>query len=314
MRAEEIQISRALEVYEAHMRTRNLSPLTINCYLKDLRRLVGTIGDLPLGEIDGLVLMMAQSKLCADLKANSQGRVITSWRVFFQFCRKRLGLKVNPSEDIERPKTDERLPVFLAEPELLAVLGTCDTATAVGTRDLAILTLLANTGMRIGEFTSLRFSNFNFETRTVTVFGKGRKERKIPLNSCTLRALDAWLKVRPECDHDFIFVQMRGRGAGKGYDSEPLLRKGIQTLLKRKAKACRIDKPITPHKLRHTFATLLHSHRVDILEIKELLGHRNVSTTMIYTHTNVEHLRAAVDRLPEMGGVIPLQDQIERTG
>lgn len=226
-------------------------------------------------------------------KSATLSRVIASLRVFFEFCVQQNYLDHSPAAYIHNPKLPRKLPIYLVESELRQLLAAPDPSKPWEVRDYAILVLLAFTGMRRQELVGLDLSSIDFERRTAKVFGKGAKERLVPLNNVVLDALNAWLEVRPAtADPTPLFVNRAG---------QRLTGRSVYNIVKRYVRRAGITKgKISPHKLRHTFATLLHLNEVDILEIQRLLGHASITSTQIYTHTNTQKLRHAVERLSKV--------------
>lgn len=194
----------------------------------------------------------------------------------------------------------KKLPIYLTAEELKLLLIAPENRTWRDKRDRAILALLAMTGIRLQELTSLNLDALNLHppltpdapTRSIRVLGKGAKERLIPLNSTAVQALQAYLEMRPPTENPALLLNKF---------KQRLFPRTIDKILKKYALKAGITRAkISPHKLRHTFATLLHLSNVDILEIQPLLGHSNISSTAIYTHTNINRLKTAVDKLDNL--------------
>ena len=287
-----------MQEFDQYLRVeRNLSPLTRKAYQYDLQRfkenLIRTIGHEPtVARVTTAHIKeyLAYMQGVRGVKSNTLSRVIASMRVFFEYCVQAGDLQASPATHIHNPKLPRKLPIYLVESELRALLAAPDPSDVPGCRDYAILVTLGFTGMRRQELVGLDLQSLDFERRTIRVVGKGSKERLIPMNPVVMGALTGWLDVRPATgDAEAVFLnRFNGRLTGRSIHNtvrKYVLRAGIG-----KAR-------ISPHKLRHTFATLLHLNEVDILEIQRLLGHASVTSTQIYTHTNTQKLRTAVERL-----------------
>ena len=228
------------------------------------------------------------------LKAATVARIIASMRVFFQFCQRYKHIKLNPMARIQNPKRPKKLPVYLLESELQRLLAAPDRSEEFGARDYAIIVTLGHTGVRLRELVQIDIEDVDFDEGVIRVFGKGAKERQIPLNKSLVDALEEYLRMRRqpvEGEAAFFLNRFGKRLSGRS----------VENIVKKYVELAGITKRnVSPHKLRHTFATLLHNRSVDIVEIKTLLGHQNLSTTQIYTQTNPARLRAAVGKLDQL--------------
>ncbi len=279
---------------------RNLSPATRGAYRYDLQKfkefLIRTTGSEPplrkitTQHIKDYLSFLQQKK---RYKSTTLSRTIASLRVFFEYCVQQNHIETSPAAYIHNPKLPRKLPIYLVESELRQLLGAVAQEDTWSVRDYAILILLAFTGMRRQELVGLDVASVDFERRTAKVFGKGAKERLIPLNNLVLDALRSWLEVRPVvADPTPLFVNRQGKR---------LTGRSVYNIVKKYVRQAGLTKGrISPHKLRHTFATLLHLNEVDILEIQKLLGHASITSTQIYTHTNTQKLRSAVEKIAKV--------------
>lgn len=283
---------------------RNLSPATRAAYQYDLQKfkeyLIRVMGAEPtVGRVETPHIKDFLGYLQGDrgYKSSTLSRTIASIRVFFEFCVQEAHIEASPATHIHNPKMPRKLPIYLVESELKKLLAAPQHSDVWGCRDFAILVTLGFTGMRRQELVGLNLDSIDFERRTVRVFGKGSKERLIPMNPLVMSALTASLDVRPATgDPKAVFLNRSGRR---------LTGRSIHGIVKKYVRKAGITKlKISPHKLRHTFATLLHINEVDIIEIQKLLGHASVTSTQIYTHTNTSKLRTAVERLNGVTGEI----------
>ncbi|MGI8907780.1 MAG: tyrosine-type recombinase/integrase [Candidatus Sumerlaeaceae bacterium] len=291
-------LSAVMAEFDVYLKVeRNLSPSTREAYQFDLQKfkefLIRAQGAEP--SADKITTQQIKDYLQhlqtnRGYKSTTLSRVIASIRVLFEFCVSQKKLDASPAAYIHNPKLPRKLPIYLVDSELKRLLNAPDPKDVNGCRDFAILVTLGFTGMRRQELVGLNVKSIDLERRSIKVLGKGSKERLIPMNEFVMKALNSYLEVRPATgDPEAVFLNRNG-GRLTGRSIVNIVRKYV-----RKAGIGK-DK-ISPHKLRHTFATLLHMNEVDILEIKSLLGHASITSTQIYTHTNAGKLRTAVDRL-----------------
>ena len=275
---------------------RNLTPVTRDDYQYYLKKfmefVIRTHGrELPVDKITPEMIRSYLELLQTEhnYKSTSIARVISTLRTFFKFCVENQVLEVSPAAPIRNPKLPRKLPIYLIDSEIKKLLEAPDQTTDAGLRDYTIIVTLGFTGVRLQELVNANVDDIDFERKTLKVFGKGAKERLIPLNNIVLDALRAYLERRPVTESRSIFLnKFNKRLSGRS----------IENIVKKYVRKAGINKTkISPHKLRHTFATLLHMNEVDILEIQKLLGHSAITSTQIYTHTNPDKLKRAVDKL-----------------
>lgn len=279
---------------------RNLSAKTRDAYNFDLKKFVVYLIKKQNDEPTLDVLSTKEIKeylayLQADhnYKSSTLSRTISSIRCFFEFAIAQGYAEKSPTANIRNPKLPKKLPIYLIDSELKRLLTAPDLSKPMEVRDYSILVALAFTGMRLKELVGLKINDIDFERNTIKIFGKGAKERLTPMNKLVRDALAQYLGIRPITDDDSVFLNKYKKGlTGRSVENivkKYVLRSGILSGKKK----------ISPHKLRHTFATLLHIRNVDIIEIQNLLGHQNIVSTQIYTHTNPTRLKSAVDKLVE---------------
>jgi integrase/recombinase XerD len=235
-----------------------------------------------------LILKHLISLRKSGLGARSRARHLVSLRGLYRFAVQEKYLKHDPSKLVDLPKLSLKLPDVLAVDEVSQLLNSPDTTTPLGARDAAMLELLYAAGLRVSELVNLKLQDINLEAGFVRVFGKGSKERVVPIGLPAQKkiafyiegARKAALKKRLS---PYLFI---GR-AGK-----PLTRQGFWKLLRRYADQARIHKKISPHSLRHSFATHLLEGGADLRAVQVMLGHVDISTTQIYTHVTRKHLKA----------------------
>jgi integrase/recombinase XerC len=302
----QLMFSEKMQEFDVYLRVeRNLSPATRTAYQYDLQKfkefLIRGTGREP--SVAGVTTQHIKEYLGVlqtqrGYKSTTLSRTIASIRVFFEYCVRQEYISASPATYIHNPKLPRKLPIYLVDSELQNLLNAPDPEDVFGCRDYAILVSLGFTGMRRQELVGLNLSAIDLERRTFRVLGKGSKERLIPLNEVVMSAINGWLEVRPATgDPEAVFLNTRG-GRLTGRSIDKIVKKYVRKAGINKAK-------ISPHKLRHTFATLLHMNEVDILEIKSLLGHASVTSTQIYTHTNTTKLRSAVEKLNISGNGKP---------
>lgn len=212
--------------------------------------------------------------------ASSNARLLSCLRSFYGLLLRQGKRSDNPSERIEAPRQGRRLPGTLSEAEVEALLGAPDTSTPLGLRDRAMIELMYATGLRVSELVGLSGGQVNLRQGVLRVVGKGSKERLVPVGDVALRWLQRYLDdARPQIlgkrQSDALFVTHRGGS---------MSRQAFWYLLRRHAQTAGFAGPISPHKLRHSFATHLLNHGADLRVVQLLLGHEDLSTTQIYTH------------------------------
>ena len=227
-------------------------------------------------------------------KPTTQARVLSALKSFFEFLLDRDYLSTSPVELISSPKCSRPLPEVLTLEEIDAMLSTIDLSTPAGHRDRAALEMLYSCGLRVSELTALRLGDLFWEEGFVRVMGKGSKQRLVPMSGEACRQLRNYLQTRPalatELSEDYLFINQRGGRA--------VSRMAIFSMVERAARNAGIQKSVSPHTLRHSFATHLLEGGADIRQIQEMLGHASITTTEIYTNINIGHLRDVVEALP----------------
>ncbi|OQZ01268.1 MAG: site-specific tyrosine recombinase XerD [Candidatus Brocadia sp. UTAMX1] len=222
------------------------------------------------------------------LSINSITRTMVAVRMLYKFLLSEGKLKTNPLTLIDSPKLWQRLPEFISVHKIDDLLSVPDTKTKLGMRNKAILELLYATGARVSEVAAIQLEWINLEYRYMRCRGKGSKERIVPLGTKAIEALQKYLTIaRPEIKNSkgstYLFLSKSGR---------PLRRENVWVLVKNCALRAGIPGKVSPHTLRHSFATHLLENGADLRVVQEMLGHANVSTTQIYTHVGKHHLKA----------------------
>ncbi len=222
------------------------------------------------------------------LSANSVARHLAAIRMFYRFLARERIIKNDPTVLVDSPKLWKKIPDTLSLNEVDALLSAPNLRSIQGIRDRAILETLYATGMRVSEVAHLKVSDLNMEVGFVRCFGKGRKERIVPLGAKAIVSIKRYLGVsRPKLlggkNSDSLFLSRLGK---------KISRQSLWKIIKRYAKEAGIKKSIKPHLLRHSFATHLLERGADLRSVQEMLGHANISTTQIYTHVNKDRLKS----------------------
>jgi len=222
------------------------------------------------------------------LNPSSIGRRLAAIKVFYRFLVRERVLKNDPTSLIDTPRIWKKIPETLSLNEVEALLGQPDIRDTQGIRDRAFLETLYATGMRVSEAVNLKHNNVNLDIGFLRCIGKGNKERVIPLGKKAITSLHKYInESRPKFlkgkENDFLFLNRSG---------EKISRQSLWKIIKKYAKTARINKPIRPHILRHSFATHLLERGADLRSVQEMLGHANISTTQIYTHINKDRLKS----------------------
>ena len=273
---------------------RNVSPHTCAAYRRDLdefRKFLaghGGAAAADLQRIDHLLLRRYLAELHKRNQRTSIARKLSALRSFFRYMVREGALSANPAEGVATPKRNRYLPKTLSVDEATALMERGHGATLLALRDRAILELLYSSGLRVSELTGLNVSGLDLREQLVRVLGKGRKERIVPVGRKAHEALTAYLEARGAVGDDQpLFINHRG---GR------LTPRSVQRHLKVRLLKAGVLKDISPHALRHSFATHLLDGGADLRAIQELLGHASLSTTQRYTQVSVDQLMAVYDR------------------
>ncbi len=225
-----------------------------------------------------------------QMARTSQARMLSALKSFFRHLVFSGVLEASPCAQIRNPKEQRPLPDVLSVEEIDAAMATIDLSAPAGHRDRAMLEMLYSLGLRVSELTSLRFSDVNIKEQVVSIVGKGGKQRLVPMSPEAIRQLKLYLSCRPTPatadDSNYIFLNLRG---GR------ISRMAVFNVVKKAVADAGIHKTVSPHTLRHSFATHLLQGGADVRQVQELLGHSNVTTTEIYTHLDREYLHAALE-------------------
>ncbi len=286
-----------IDAYLTHLRVeRRLADHTLESYSRDLQRLGAFAAgrDTTLFKLDrhGLENFVADM-MNEGLSPRSVARTVAAVRGFYRFAVLAQHLDTNPADDLRAPRAWPALPKLLAEEEVELLIRQPDVSIPRGLRDRALIEVLYATGMRVSELIHLRASDLNLEAGYLSCTGKGNKQRIVPIGSEATKWVETYIReARPALlgkrTSPWLFVNARG-GAS-------LSRVGFWKILKAYGQKAALSRPLSPHVLRHSFATHLLEHGADLRAIQMMLGHADLSTTQIYTHVLETRLRAVYDR------------------
>jgi len=287
----------AIDNYLRHLEVeRRMAANTLDAYRRDLVRVAAfaagrgaSVTALSRADLEALV----RDAMTSGLSPTSAARLVASTRGFFRYLLKSGAIDVNPADDLHAPRTLSSLPRFLSIEDVEALLAAPDVSTPIGVRDRALIEVLYATGLRVSELVGLRLSDVRAGQGYVQCQGKGGKQRVVPLGDAALSWLDRYVTgARPTLTRGkqsaWLFVNARG-GAR-------LSRSGFWKILKSYGRRAGVRAHLSPHVLRHSFATHLLEHGADLRAIQAMLGHADLSTTEIYTHVLEARLRQVYDR------------------
>ena len=286
-----MQLHAWIDAFLDHLRVeRALAKNTLEAYARDLNRLAASLGDAQdpraIGPADIAELLV--SNVRTGFGARSSARQLSALRGFFRFLVRERAIDADPTQLVERPRLGRRLPKVLSFEEIERLLAAPDTTKPRGMRDAAMIQLMYASGLRVSELCGLKVGDLDMRAGIVSAFGKGGKRRLVPVGEAALQHLEGYLRdVRPRLarpGEHVLFVSPRGG---------PLTRQGFWKLLKRYAVSAGILTPLSPHKLRHSFATHLLRGGADLRAVQAMLGHADLGTTEIYTRVAQDHVHAA---------------------
>jgi tyrosine recombinase XerC len=262
---------------------KNYSGHTLRNYKSDLEEFSLFLGKKTPDKVSHLDMR----RFLAELRGkNSSKRTIVrklaSIRSFFKFLFREKYIKINPAEGIFTPKVDKNLPEFLDAEKIIKLITSPDTGTAQGLRDRAILEVLYSTGIRVSELVGLNREKVDFISGSLRVRGKGKKERLALLGKEAQKALRNYLREGIALKTDAVFLNKNGTR---------LTDRSVRRIINKYINKCGIEQNISPHSIRHSFATHLIDNGADLRSVQELLGHENLSTTQIYTHMGSRRLQ-----------------------
>ncbi|MEO8772940.1 MAG: site-specific tyrosine recombinase XerD [Gelidibacter sp.] len=293
----------ALNDYQLYLKIeRGLSQNSIANYSFDIKKLINFLetNDIIISpiEIEHTAIQQFIYEASKSVNARSQARIISGLRSFFSYLVFEDYRKVNPLDHIESPKTGQKLPDTLSLEEINDLIGAVDLSkqyngVSIGERDRTILETLYSCGLRVSELTNLKISDLFFDEGFIKVTGKGDKQRFVPIGASTQKYITIYIEeVRSQINvqkeyNDTLFLNHRGK---------QLTRAMIFTIIKRLAEKIELNKIISPHTFRHSFATHLLQNGADLRAIQLMLGHESITTTEIYMHVDRSHLREVLQK------------------
>ncbi len=285
-----------IKAFENYLKLeRSLSLNTVLAYVKDIKMLGDFMGkrelktptNLGYSELGDFIRHLHDE----DYNSASQARMLSSIKALYSFLMIENMISINPAALIEGPKQKRKLPVFLSVDEIERILGVIDHSTPHGVRNRAILETLYSCGLRVTECITLKISNLHFNDGFIRIIGKGDKERLVPVGGMAIKHIHLYMneirrhQVIQKGQEDILFLNRRGKG---------LSRVMIFNIIKDLCVKAEINKNVSPHTFRHSFATHLIEGGADLRAIQEMLGHASIVTTEIYTHLDREFLRSAI--------------------
>lgn len=288
---------RAIKGFKSYLQLeRSLSPNTVEAYVRDISQLQSfTAADyknpspilLTTDQLKEFVQQIAE----IGMSANTQSRIVSGIRSFYKYLLLEDKIETDPSELLETPKIGRMLPDTLSNQEVEDMINAIDLSKPEGERNRAILETLYGSGLRVSELVNLKISNIYFNDGFMRILGKGSKERLVPLGGISAKRISEYIKqIRIHVDvkkgaEDFVFLNRRGN---------PLSRVMIFNIVKQSATDAGLKKSISPHTLRHSFATELIQRGADLRAVQDMLGHESITTTEIYTHLDRDYLRSNI--------------------
>lgn len=266
--------------FENFLKQRNFSKHTLRAYLRDVTLFLDKEKSYDIGSVRRFVVNLSQQ----EYNKTSIARILSSVRAYFNFLQLESKIEFNPAKAVRNPKPEKRLPNFLDENEVKNLLE-----QLMPPRDRAVLELLYSSGLRVSELVNLKMRDIDLDSGFLRTKGKGAKERLVPFGKYAVDSLKAWLTelATRKKKVDNIFINKNGTKL-----SEVWVRKMIRTYARRAG----IQKLVTPHVLRHSFATHLLDRGADLRSVQELLGHSSIATTQIYTHLTTANLKRVYEK------------------
>ena len=285
-----------IKEYDTYLRLeRSLSDNTRSAYLEDLAKLLGylegtniDIQEVQREQLEDFLIDLSD----VGRTPRSRARIISGIKSFYQFLLMTDKREDDPTELLEMPQIGKHLPEVLSIEEIDALESKIDLSQPQGHRNKAIIEVLYSCGLRVSEMLNLKISDIFFDEQFITVVGKGNKQRLVPISQSAIKYINFWLEDRDKLNikkgcEDFVFLNHRGG---------QLSRIMVFNIIKDLAAKAEINKTISPHTLRHSFATHLLEGGANLRDIQEMLGHKSILTTEIYTHIGQNHLREAIEK------------------
>lgn len=285
-----------IKEYDTYLRLeRSLSDNTRSAYLEDLAKLLGylegtniDIQEVQREQLEDFLIDLSD----VGITPRSRARIISGIKSFYQFLLMTDKREDDPTQLLEMPQIGKHLPEVLSIEEIDSLESKIDLSQPQGHRNKAIIEVLYSCGLRVSEMLNLKISDIFFDEQFITVVGKGNKQRLVPISQSAIKYINFWLEDRDKLNikkgcEDFVFLNHRGG---------QLSRIMVFNIIKDLAAKAEINKTISPHTLRHSFATHLLEGGANLRDIQEMLGHKSILTTEIYTHIGQNHLREAIEK------------------
>jgi integrase/recombinase XerC len=297
-----------IEQFLEHLRyERNVSAHTLRNYASDLEQFVDHVAPADpksgarkfpeLKNVDHLTIREWLAELhSAQKKKASIARKLAALRTFFQFLVREGLLESNPAKLVSTPRQEKKLPKHLSIEEAIKFIETPDVRTDLGKRDRAMLELMYATGVRVAELTTLNLADIDFRNQLIRVTGKRRKQRIVPFGDPAASAIRDYLKVRDKFLFNSPISERDDEALFLNYQGTRITTRSVGRMVEKYIKICAGVHRISPHALRHSFATHLLDSGADLRDIQELLGHARLSTTQVYTHVSMEKLVEVYDK------------------
>jgi integrase/recombinase XerC len=293
-----------IEQFLEHLRyERNVSSHTLRNYSSDLEQFLsfltadGKRQAPEVSEIDHLTIREWLASLHTDQKKKSSiARKLAALRTFFQFLVREGILELNPAKLVATPKLEKKLPKHLSIEEAIRFIESPDPETDLGKRDRAMLELMYATGVRVAELTTLNLADVDFRNQLVRVTGKRRKQRIVPFGDPASAAIRSYLDVRDKFLFNAPISKRDEEAVFLNYQGTRITTRSVGRMVEKYIRICAGMHNISPHALRHSFATHLLDSGADLRDIQELLGHARLSTTQVYTHVSMEKLIEVYDK------------------
>lgn len=282
--------------FETYLRLeKGLRNNTVEAYLNDLKKLRSYFfsKEDPSALTEEDLLSFLEHIYTSGFEPKTQARILSGIKGFYRFLLRKGYLEVNPTQLLERPKTGRNLPEVLSVEEVDLMIGSIDLSQPLGHRNQAMIEVLYGCGLRVSELVGLTFGQMHLDQHYLRVIGKGDKERMVPIGNSAIKSLSLYLQQRKlqDCtasEAAFVFLSQRGRR---------LNREMVFQIVRKLAAQAGIQKEISPHTLRHSFATHLIQAGADLRAVQDMLGHESITTTELYTHLDRQYLRETVSLL-----------------
>ncbi|MGF7042419.1 site-specific tyrosine recombinase XerD [Mucilaginibacter lappiensis] len=289
----------AIKGFQAYLKLeKSLADNSIEAYGRDIEKLY-QFSDLQIVKLKPETITLGNLREFINWAINlgmipsSQARVLSGIKAFYKYLLMEDLIKIDPSELLESPKIQRKLPDTLSYQDINKLIAAIDVSKPEGARNKAILETLYGSGLRVSELTELKLSNLYLDIEFIKVTGKGNKERLVPIGAEAIRALKIWIEnVRVHIaikkgEEDMVFLNRRGSRLSRVY---------IFLMIKELVELTGLKKTISPHTFRHSFATHLVEGGADLRAVQEMLGHESITTTEIYTHLDREYLKSTISQ------------------